>query len=136
MKAKYLLTNGQATDLQFVNDDYVAVGSEIVIDAVDDKLPNINTLHSLAYLKKKVKLRVKIKAHKLFKERYPDFKVLRHLAQFKAGISTSMTDADFLNFEQSRQNIRNISDQIETEIDTKTKSQLIGFDVENHPSWP
>jgi hypothetical protein len=136
MKAKYLITNGQSTDLQLVNDDYVAIDGEIIINVVDDKLPNINTLHSIAHLKKKAKLKVRIKAHKLFKERYPDFKVLRHLAQFKAGITTAMTGEEFLSFEQSRQNIRNISNQIETEIDTKTKSQLIGFDVENHPSWP
>lgn len=49
MKIKYKIeTDGQATNLQFVKDDYVALEGEKIIKG-GDALPNISTLHTQVY---------------------------------------------------------------------------------------
>lgn len=96
----------------------------------------VDDLLKLKSLKSEKKAKVKIEASKRIEKDFPDFKLLRHIGQKEAGITTTMSSTEFIDFEQSRQSIRDASDTIETEIDNKNKDDLIGFDIEKHPAWP
>ena len=59
-----------------------------------------------------------------------DWKVLRHLGQKAAGVTTSMTDAEYQALETERQGVRDLSDQLEAEISAKLKvSTVMAVDV-------
>lgn len=48
MKYKYVITDGQAHDLRFVDDDYTPESGETVVSG--DILPDIETLHEASYI--------------------------------------------------------------------------------------
>lgn len=67
MKIAYKIqANGQATDLRFVKDDYVAGEGEVIMEG--DVLPDIETLHTQAYLSAKKLSDIRAKRNALLVE--------------------------------------------------------------------
>lgn len=87
-KIAYKTSTGQAHDLRFVCQDYVPETDEIVIDG--DRLPDITTLHSPAYLEN------------LFSEsqRKADLENAKNTigAKYKDKKKSDITDADALEW--------------------------------------
>ena len=89
MIAYKLQANGQATDIRFVSDDYIASVDEILIEG--DTLPNPMTLHSIDYLKQLKIADTKAEAARRIEAILPDWKVNRHRDQLELAIPTALT---------------------------------------------
>ncbi len=136
MKIAYKIqVSGQATDLRFVGDDYIASSGEIIIEG--DSLPEINTLHSLDYLKQEKIAESKIEASRRINETLPDWMVNRHRDQIELGVNTTLSAEEYKLKQYKRQAVRDASNTIEAEILAISDSATcLTFDVVNHSAWP
>jgi len=135
MIAYKLQANGQATDIRFVSDDYIASVDEILIEG--DVLPNPMTLHSIDYLKQLKIADTKAEAARRIEAILPDWKVNRHRDQLELAIPTTLTVEDYALKQQKRQAIRDASNVIEDYIQAITdRAEIENLDIKNHPAWP
>jgi len=127
--------DGQATDLRFVQDDYVSEVGEIVIEG--DVLPQIETLHALNYLKILKIVKFKSEAARRIDAVLPDWKANRHRDQLELGASTTLSAEGYAAKQQKRQAIRDASNTIEAEIQALNEpAEIETLDIANHPAWP
>jgi hypothetical protein len=127
--------DGQATDLRFEKDDYVLQANEMSISG--DILPDIETLHSIDYLKKETIMEVKAEASRRINTVMPDWKIIKHRDQIELGVPTSLSAEEYIAKQQKRQAIRDASNIIEAEINAMTNADAISaLDIAKHPAWP